>query len=228
MIIIRKISILVWLLIAMASISNLAVAQENKVDSNIIEFSGFVITADSASPIPYANVEVINTGRGTATNLEGFYSLAVKENDTLIFKSTGFKQDTFSLHDNIRKGKLTHVQTLELDTIAFQETVVEPLPSNQKFREAFLNLDLPSDKFKLAKKNLDSKKLDKISESLSADALENYNYTIQQFHDEAFYNGANRPFYTSPSSETPIPGSLLNPLAWSKFIKSIKKGEFGK
>lgn len=224
---IAKIALITFVSIALAGLTNDACAQKNSADSSFIHFAGFVITADSASPIPYANVNIKSKGRGTSTNLEGFYALPVKKNDTLIFNSIGFKPQTFVVPDEVSNDKLTHVQTLVMDTIAFKEAVIQELPHKQKFREAFLTLDIPSDRYKLSRKNLDAEKLNQISKSLPADAKENYNYAIQQIHDEAFYSGANRPFYTSPDSETPIPGSLLNPLAWSKFIKSVKNGNLG-
>lgn len=199
--------------------------QETEPDTSLIQFSGFVIAADSSSPVPYANIKIQNEPRGTVTNLEGFFSMPVRPNDTIMFGSMGFKTSTYVIPGEVKNNKLTHVQTLPYDTIALKEAVVTPLPSKEEFRDAFLNLELGNEGFDMARKNLNVQQLNRISDKLPNDARENYNYAIQQFHDESFYKGANRPFYTVPGSGTPIPGSLLNPLAWSDFIESIGNDE---
>ncbi len=189
--------------------------QSNPPDSLLIQFSGFLITSDSASPIPYANIQIKNEPRGAISNLEGFFSMVVEPKDTILFGSMGFKKASFVVPASVSNNKLNRIQTLQYDTFKYEETVVRPLPNKEEFREAFLNLKLPGDQYKAALKNLKTKKLNEVNKKIPLDALENYNYAIQQRHDQSFYSGGNRRYYTAPGSGTPIPGSLLNPSAWA-------------
>ena len=202
-------------------------AQVKENDSTLVQFSGFVITADSSSPVPYATVKIKNEPRGAVTNLEGFFSMVVEMEDTVVFSSLGFKQKSFVIADHAEgRKKLTLVQPLEYDTLTTEEAVIHPWPTKEKFREAFLNLDLPDNKYELAKRNLHAQQLNELSEKLPMDAREQYNLAQQRFHNESFYSGGNRRYFTTPGSGTPIPGTLLDPLAWAKFINAIKEGKF--
>ena len=205
---------------------NVSKAQNQGSDTTLIQFSGFVITADSSSPIPYATVKIKNEPRGTITNLEGFYSMVVEKKDTVVFSSMGFKSSSYPIAEHTKGRKLVHVQTLEYDTLMSKETVIRPWPTKERFREAFLNLDLPDNNYEVAQRNLQAQTLNKISENLPMDAREQYNLAQMRFHNESFYSGGNRRYYTAPGSGAPIPGSLLNPFAWAEFINAIKKGEF--
>lgn len=196
-------------------------------DTTLVEFSGFVIAADSSAPVPYATIKVIGEPRGAVTNPEGFFSMVVEYRDTLRFSSVGFKPDTLVVANRTNKTKLKHVQALAYDTTTFEEAVVRPYPTKDEFEEAFMKLELPDDKFTIARRNLQAQRLNQISRSLPKDAREQYNLAQQRFHNQSFYTGGNLRYYTAlGGSGTPIPGSLLNPFAWSEFVNAIQEGRF--
>lgn len=56
--------------------------------------SGIVYNAGTKDPIPFVTVGVLNTTNGTVTDLNGVFSVSVKETDTLIFSSVGYKKLT--------------------------------------------------------------------------------------------------------------------------------------
>jgi hypothetical protein len=60
--------------------------------SNLVQFSGVVVTADSLKPIPFVNVIIRNTWRGTVTDYFGFFSFVARMNDTIEFSSLGYKK----------------------------------------------------------------------------------------------------------------------------------------
>lgn len=59
------------------------------------------IVADSAShrPIPYVNVIIKHTQRGTTTDQKGYFSLSASPNDTAVFSFVGYKTLEFPLRD---------------------------------------------------------------------------------------------------------------------------------
>ncbi|MBT7994421.1 MAG: hypothetical protein HN691_06065, partial [Bacteroidetes bacterium] len=70
-------------------------------DRKLIQFSGLVLTADSNSPIPFSTIRIINTYWGTISNIEGFFSLVVREKDTIEFSSLGFKRRRMVIPEGI-------------------------------------------------------------------------------------------------------------------------------
>lgn len=207
-------------------ISSPSKAQE-PADTALIQFSGFVITADSAAPIPYATIKVIGEPRGAVSNPEGFFSAVVEYRDTIRFSSVGFKPDTFIVANHTQNKKLKHVQPLVTDTTTFEEAVIRPYPTKDEFKEAFMNLQLPNDKFTIAQRNLQSRRLNQIARNLPKDAREQYALAQQRFHNQSFRSGGNLRYFTNfAGTGTPVPGSLLNPFAWSKFINAIQEGRF--
>lgn len=54
---------------------------QNYIDSNLVQFSGMVVTdqKNEPLPIPYAHVGVENTRRGTYADRNGFFSLVVQK-----------------------------------------------------------------------------------------------------------------------------------------------------
>ena len=62
---------------------------------DLVQFSGVVVTADSLRPVPFANISVVKTGRGTTSDYWGFFSLVVHKNDLVSFSAVGYKSGLF-------------------------------------------------------------------------------------------------------------------------------------
>ena len=43
-------------------------------DNNLIQFSGVVVSGDGLKPVPYTNIIIKNTYRGTVSDFYGFFS----------------------------------------------------------------------------------------------------------------------------------------------------------
>jgi len=54
-------------------LSSKFVASQVIADTTPIQFSGIVVTADSLKPIPFVNILIKDTWRGTVTDLYGFF-----------------------------------------------------------------------------------------------------------------------------------------------------------
>ena len=188
-----------------------ALAQQDKV----IQLSGIVISAgDTIVPVPYANIKVKNSYyRGTASNYEGFFSLPVKPNDTLIFSALGFEDAQFEIPDTLAKSKYSIIQSLRKDTITLVEAVIYPWPSKEDFKRAFLELEIPDDDITVAKKNIAREKIRELAKTLPLDGKETASIKFREDAKRYYYMGQQPP------------NNLANPFAWIQFFKMLKNGE---
>lgn len=182
--------------------------------NHLVQFSGVVITADSLKPIPYVNVIIRNTWRGTVTDYFGFFSFVAKMNDTIEFSSLGFKKSTFVIPDTLNNNRYSLIQMLHNDTILIKEVFIYPWPTKEQFKDAFMNLRVPDDDYERARKNLAQAEMQILYETMPMDGSMNFRNQMQQQSSRLYYAG-----------QLP-PNNLLNPIAWAKFIEAWQKGDF--
>ena len=187
--------------------------QEEKPEG-LVQFSGVVVTADSIKAVPYANIMIEGTWRGTIADFYGYFSFVARVNDTISFSAMGFKKSEFIIPDTITGNRYSLIQIMSNDTIALAPTVIYPWPSREEFEQVFLTAKIPDDDYERAKKNLDMKNLRKIIREYPMDGSMNYKYSMQQRTDRLYYIGQTQPI------------TILNPFAWAKFIKAWKEGKF--
>lgn len=183
---------------------------------NLIQFSGVVVKGDDLDPVPYASIIVKNTHRGTISDYYGYFSFVAKETDTIEFSAIGFSPAQYIIPDTLTSNTYSLIQVLLKDTVFLRVTEVFPWPSKEQFKQAFLNLNLPEDDLGRASKNMDRSDLKDHMVGMAMDASLNYKYSSQQYQSKLYYAG-----------QTP-PVTLLNPIAWAKFIKAWKNGDFKK
>src|ERR1041385_1185944 len=129
--------------------------QAHSNDKNLVQFSGVVVTADSLKPIPYVNVIIRNTWRGTVTDYFGFFSFVARMNDTIEFSSLGYKKSTFVIPDTLKNSRYSLIQMMHNDTVQIREVFIYPWPTKEQFKDAFMNLCIPDDDYERARKNKD-------------------------------------------------------------------------
>jgi len=183
-------------------------------DDELVQFSGIVVTADSIHPVPYTNIVIKNTWRGTVADYYGYFSFVAFKNDTLIFSSVGHKKVEFVIPDTIHEDRYSLIQVMSSDTIMLSQTVIYPWPTREEFKEAFLKFDAPDDDYERARKNLNSEFLRELAASIPMDGSMNYKYAQQLHRDKLYYIGQTQPI------------TILNPFAWAQFIKAWKEGKF--
>ncbi len=191
-----------------------SILQAQPGDEELIQFSGIVVTADSVRPVPYTNIVIKNTWRGTVADYYGYFSFVAHKNDTVIFSSVGYKKGEFVIPDTIHGDRYSLIRVMSSDTIMLSQTVIYPWPSREDFKEAFLKFDVPDDDYERARKNLDSEFLRDIASSIPMDGSMNYKWSQQLYQDKLYYIGQTQPI------------TILNPFAWAQFIKAWKDGKF--
>jgi hypothetical protein len=194
-----------------------AFAQESDMNrTGLVQFSGVVVTGDSLLPIPFTSIMIRNTYRGTISDYYGFFSFVAKMGDTIEFSALGYKRASFVIPDTISDHRCSLIQLMFKDTILLKEVVIFPWPTKEQFKEAFLQLRIPTDDITRAQRNLDADQLFILGEMMPMDGSMNFRYQMEQQSSQLYYSG-----------QLP-PNNLLNPIAWSKFIQMWQQGEFKK
>ncbi len=188
-------------------------AQDNG-PRKLIQFSGVIISGDSLSPVPFTNIIIKNSQRGTMSDFYGFFSFVAQLQDTVEFSSVGFKKSIYIIPDTLTTNRYSLIQLMTQDTILLRESVIFPWPTKEQFKEAFMNLKIPSDDYERAMKNLERAEMKERFESIPMDGSGNYKFQMQQYQSRLYYAGQ----YPSIT--------LLNPMAWSQFIQAWRNGDF--
>lgn len=188
--------------------------QEEDQPRRVIQFSGLVITGDSLKPVPFTNIWVRNTRRGTITDYQGFFSIAVRERDTLRFSAVGYKDINYIIPDTLTSNRYSAIQLMTKDTIYLPETVIYPWPTREQFRYAFLNTEIPDDDNDRALRNLERAEMRERMENMPLDGYSNFRYMNQQHAQRLYYAGQQPPM------------RIFDPFAWGQFIKAWREGRF--
>ncbi|HEX7411832.1 MAG TPA: carboxypeptidase-like regulatory domain-containing protein [Bacteroidales bacterium] len=206
-----------FLLFALCCLSLAASAQHHEND--LVQFSGVVVTSDSLQPVPFTNVVIKSTRRGTTADYFGFFSLVAHKNDIIQFSATGYKKVEYHIPDTLSENRYSLIQVLSSDTIQLIETVIYPWPSREQFKQAFIKLSIPDDDIVIARKNINYMEMRERAQNFDKypmDGAMNYRNNLDHQIDKLYYNGQTQPL------------TIFNPFAWAKFIKAWKNGDFKK
>lgn len=186
-----------------------------------VQISGLVLSGDSIPrPIPFTHVYIANSDRGTMTDKDGFFSIAVKSGDSLRFSCLGFRKEDLSIPDTLTKtGYLARI-VMERDTTLLEEVTLYPWPRPDQFKEAFLATNVPTTKNDIAMRNLAIQALQDRAAAMNLDPDEAKDLAImmqnQSIYDYGRYQGFG-------NGGTAILGALTNPFAWQRLFQSFKK-----
>lgn len=172
-----------------------------------------VVNGDSLTPIPYVAIVVRHSQRGVYSNMNGYYTIATQENDTLDFFALGYHRATFIMPDTFVTNQFTHIQALKVDTVFLHEALIYPWPTPDQFKNAFLAANVPEDDWERARQNLSESAMRQVAKNVAMDAGMVYSSSMQQHVDKNYYAGQKPP------------NNLLNPIAWSRFIQSVQRGD---
>jgi hypothetical protein len=189
-------------------------AQFENTQDSVVQLYGVVMTADSLRALPSVSVIVKGSHRGTMTNDDGVFSIVVLKGDQVEFTSVGFKPKLVQIPNKIESNQYSIIQLMVADTAFLPATILRPRPTRAQFERDFVNTRVPDDKYEIARQNTDEAKRRVLMASLPADGREATNYQFRQQANKYYYSG-----------QTP-PMNILNPFAWSEFIKAWKRGDY--
>jgi hypothetical protein len=187
-------------------------------NSHLVQFSGMVLdgATDELFPVPYTNITVKGKGRGTYSDLKGFFSIVAEKGDVIVFSSVGYKTVEYRIPKDLQDDRYSMVQLMTQDDINLPEVVIFPWPNRDHFKLEFLAMDVTPELQRRATENLAQETLNRAKVGVITDGRENANYYLRQQAREYYYIGQQPPM------------NIFNPVAWSKFFKAWKDGDFKK
>lgn len=181
---------------------------------SVIELYGVVMTADSLQAIPGASIIVEGKGRGTISNEQGVFSIAVLKGDKIKFSVVGFKDYVKEIPRDLKGGQYSVIQLMVTDTNYLPATIIKPRPSKAQFARDFVSTDVPADQYEIAQENISAEKRRILLATLPSDGREAVSTKMRQDAQKLYYNGQQPPI------------NLFNPAAWADFIQAWKRGDF--
>ncbi len=205
------------ILLAMICYSLLVLGQIEENEK--VLFSGVIVENDSLKPISFANIIISNKNLGTISTIEGYFSFYAEEMDTILFSALGFAPSSYIIPNEVEVERYSIIQVMRRDTLELAETIIYPWPANERdFKDSFINDDIEEDEVVQAQKNLEISAIQQPKEVVfhEANAAYNFDDDMRKVSYEMYYNG-----------QTP-PITVLDPIAWYKFIKAWRRGDFKK
>ena len=193
---------------------NTAAQDEPVKKDTVVQLYGVVMSADSLRGLEATSIIVEGTGRGTITNDQGVFSIAVLKGDKIRFSSIGFKDKTVTIPKDLKNNQYSVIQLMINDTAYLPATILKPHPTRAQFERDFVNTDVPADALEIARRNNDEATRKALMMSIPADGREAVNAQFRQQAAKTYYVG-----------QVP-PQNIFNPAAWAEFIQAWKRGDF--
>ena len=187
-------------------------SQDKGEDPIVIQFSGIVITGDSAFGVPHVLVYVPKSMRGTESNDIGYFTMPALAGDSVVIKHIGYKTQYIVLPDGIEKQSYTYIVDFKADTSEMAEINIFPYPTYQLFKQAFVNADIPKDDNEENwKKNLDKENMKRMMMGMTPSGYESYRtYTLNEVQ-------------RIERGDLVTVNPLTNVFAWISLIQEINK-----
>ncbi len=197
--------IAILILVVFISLKNTFGQGENRP----VQLSGLVVEGDSLLSIPGAYVFVPETGRGTSSNLLGYFSFPVLPGDSVVVAAVGFKKESFIVPSD--SESVSMVIHLVGDTMLLPLVEISAFPIESVFKEAFMTMTLPDEGRENMNRNLNDQILSRLLESSTMDGSLNHKYYMQKQITamQTHYLIRTNPF--------------LDPFSWARFFKSLSK-----
>src|ERR1700710_2321495 len=130
--------------------------RSKSIQDSVIQLYGVVMTADSLQGLPNASIVVVNKGRGTITNEQGVFRIAVMKGDQISFSSIGFKKKVLIVPSDLVGNEYSVIQLLIDDTAYLPATIIRPRPSRAQFERDFINTTVPDDAYEKVGQNTEN------------------------------------------------------------------------
>lgn len=206
--------ILTFLIIILAISATPARAQFEAARDSVVQLFGVVMTADSLEGIPAVSVSVRGSGRGTVSNKDGVFSIAVLKGDEIEFTHVSYKPKITRVPRNIEGNQYSIVQLLVQDTTYLPVAIIRPRPTKEQFARDFVNVKVAEDEMEIIRKANTPEMQAAVMRRTPYDGREMTNRQLDQVYQRARYQG-----------QVP-PMNIFNPAAWAEFINSWKRGDF--
>jgi len=189
-----------------------------QTSEDLVQLSGLVLdgSQEQLGSVPYANIYIQGEGRGTYSDFSGFFSIVVRQGDTVRFSAIGFQTATLVVPDTLIDQRYSIVQMMSQDTLNLATAVIFPWPSREHFKLEFLAMDVTSDLALSAQANLAERRLSEARKEVLPDGNESADFFLREQARRSYYVGQMPPM------------NIFNPISWGQFFNAWKKGDFKK
>ncbi len=191
-----------------------AKAQFETFQDSVVQLYGVVMTADSLQALPVVSIMIKGQNRGTLSNDRGVFSIVALKGDLVEFTCIGFKPKTVEIPKDLKGNQFSIIQLMVTDTVYLPATVIKQRLTREQFERDFVNTKVPDDDIEVARSNNNIATRRVLMSSLPADGREASTQYMRQRANKLYYSGQVQPM------------NILNPFAWSEFIKAWKRGDY--
>lgn len=179
-----------------------------------IQVSGIIV--DQAHN-PVSGVAVISRKlrRGSISERTGIYSITSIPGDTIFYRALGFKRYHTIIPPDFHDRHSTVDIMLEMDTLAIQQVTILPWKTYNDFLKD------------MTRERTVDPIIENMNDNLASIYVAMSNQTGVKITPEAGYYYAMEQNFNNLATKNQYPvNNLLNPFAWSKFIKGVQHGLF--
>lgn len=191
-------------------------AQFEKARDSVVQLFGVIMTSDSLEAIPAVSVTIRGTTRGTITNNEGVFSIAVLKGDVVEFSHVSFLPGSVKVPDTLKGSQYSLVKTMVRDTAYLPVAIIRPRPTPEQFARDFVNVPVAEDEMEIIRRSNTDEARRAYLAKLPYDGREVTNRQLNQVFQRARYQGQIPPM------------NIFSPAAWAEFINAWKRGDFKK
>ncbi|MBP6620083.1 MAG: carboxypeptidase-like regulatory domain-containing protein, partial [Leadbetterella sp.] len=149
-------------------------------EKKFVTFSGFVIDGSNDEPLPGAYVINDRAGRGVFTNSKGYFIIDVFPGDSILFSYLGFRKQFHIIPKNVGLDYSAVVE-LSIDAKMLKEVKVYPFRTEEEFKTAFLEMELPNAKEReILERNYSSENIKRMAANQAMGSVGNYRYAMDQ------------------------------------------------
>jgi hypothetical protein len=175
-----------------------------------IQIDGMTLD-DYGIVVPSVGIYSFKLHRGAASDSRGIFSIISTPGDTVYFSLPGYKPTLLTVPQQLQESNYITDIILVKDTITIEEVIVLPWKTYSEFKKAVANANTTTPETENMHFNIELVKK-QIYDDLNSKPGQGYRYTMQQMSDNLYTRGQ------FPAN------NLLNPVAWSRFIKGLRSG----
>lgn len=181
-----------------------------------ILFTGLVLTSDSLKAIPYVVIRNSKLGMLGHSDQSGYFNVIVRKGDTVDFIQIEQKPIRHIVPDTLTNSRYHVVTLMVQDTLTLPTIYIRAMPLKSLFDNTFVKQEIASDKYEIARQNLENERRKEEFRQRAPDALSSQSYLTQSRANQLYY------YKQAP------PQQIFSPAAWAQFIEAWKRGDFKK
>lgn len=177
-----------------------------------VQVSGIIMDVNQV-PVQGASIISRKLHHGTVSENTGIYSITSIPGDTIFFRALGYKRYHTVIPDNYEGRYATVDIMLEIDTIEIEQITILPWKTYNEFIRD-VTRERPVDPL-----------IENMNDNIASIYVAISNEAGVKITPEAGYRYVMEQNFNAMAARNQYPvNNLLNPFAWSKFLKSIRHG----